>query len=109
YVLGGSSVARGLLDFFIYPSYGDSSTTLAHMPMGTLDEATAKLSYGEAELERLADRTATARILDGSLSLAAGLAIVPLYLVPRDFDVNTLGAVVLIGAGISVIAGVFTL
>jgi hypothetical protein len=75
-----------------------------------MDEVRARLEYGERELAGLADRSRISRILDGSLNVAVGLAIIPIYLGPNNFEiVNTFDWFVLIGAGISTISGVITL
>ncbi|MCA9582821.1 MAG: hypothetical protein KC416_13575, partial [Myxococcales bacterium] len=109
YVLGGVSVARGLASLVLSPDYSEPHLAFSHMPMGSAAEASARLAYGERALERVADEAQLARVLDGSLAVAVGVAVVPVYLIPNDFDVDLLGAFVLVGGGISVIAGLFSL
>ncbi|MCA9600419.1 MAG: hypothetical protein KC417_00255, partial [Myxococcales bacterium] len=109
YVFGGTSIARGIMELILKPDYREPALRYAHMPMRTPNEAAARLKYGEYALEDLADRSRAARLVDGSLSLAAGLAVLPVYLVPRDFEVDTIGVFVIIGASISIVTGLVTL
>lgn len=109
YVYGGAGVARGIIDLALMPSPSDAHIAFSHMPMNTMGQVEARLAFGEEELETLADRTRLARILDASINILVGVAIVPLYLGPNDFEIDTFGTFVLIGAGISVISGVINL
>jgi hypothetical protein len=109
YVYGGAGVVRGILDLTLVPNTSDAAIHFAHMPMGTMAEVNARLEYGEEELESIANRTRLARILDASINILVGVAIVPLYLGPRNFEVDVFGTFVLIGAGISVVSGVINL
>jgi len=110
YVYGGASVARGVIDIALVPNASDPAIAFSHMPMGTLGEVRTRLTFGEEELESLATRTRIARILDASISMAAGIAIVPLYLGPNDMKVSdAYGVFIIIGAGISVITGLINL
>ena len=109
YTYGGAGVARGIIDIALTPDPSQSAITFAHMPMGNMGEVRARLLYGEEELESLADRMRLARILDASINIAAGVAIVPIYLEPNDFEIDAFGAFVMIGAGISVVSGLIGL
>ncbi len=109
YVFGGASVTRGIIDLLLTPNTQDPYVQFSHMPMGTTQEVYAKLAYGEQELEAIARRFRIARILDASINIGVGLAIVPLYLGPNNFDIDAFGAFVIIGAGISVVSGVISL
>lgn len=110
FTYGGASVLRGILDLVLMTNPSGPAITFAHMPMTTMDEVQARLDYGERELASLADRSRLSRILDGSINVAVGLAIIPIYLGPNNFEVvNTFDWFVLIGAGISAISGVITL
>jgi hypothetical protein len=110
FTYGGASVARGILSLVLVTNPSGPAITFAHMPMTTMEEVQARLEYGERELEGLADRTRLSRILDGSMNVAVGLAIIPIYLGPNNFEIrNTFDWFVLIGAGISAISGVITL
>lgn len=110
FTYGGASAVRGILDLVLITNPSGPAITFAHMPMTTMDEVQARLDYGERELASLADRARLSRILDGSINIAVGLAIIPIYLGPNNFEVvNTFDWFVLIGAGISAISGVITL
>ena len=110
YVLGGSTAARGLVHIALIPDASGTAVNFAHMPMTTEEEIQARLVYGESELQSLAERNLWARIVDGSLSLAAGLAVIPVYLAPNGFAENdVLFYFVLIGAGLSAVGGLLTL
>lgn len=110
FTYGGASAVRGVLSLVLMTNPSGPAIAFAHMPMTTMDEVRARLEYGERELAGLADRSRISRILDGSLNVAVGLAIIPIYLGPNNFEiVNTFDWFVLIGAGISTISGVITL
>lgn len=109
YVYGAAGVARGIIDLTLMPDPRDPYIEFSHMPMNTMEQVHARLDYGERELESLADRTRLARILDASINILVGVSIVPLYLGPNEFEVDTFGTFVIIGASISVISGVINL
>ena len=109
YVYGAAGVLRGIIDLTLMPNPSEAHITFTHMPMNTMAQVESRLEYGEEELESLANRTRLARILDASINILVGVAIVPLYLGPRNFDIDTFGTFVLIGAGISVVSGVINL
>jgi hypothetical protein len=109
FTFGGASIVRGVLDLVLDPDASDVAIEYGHMPMTTMEEVHERLAFGEAELESLADMSRLARILDASINIAAGLAFIPLYLGPKEFDVDTFGAIVLVGAGVSVVTGVISL
>ncbi|RLB48941.1 MAG: hypothetical protein DRJ42_22145, partial [Deltaproteobacteria bacterium] len=104
-----AGIARGAVDLLLTPNTREPYVEFAHMPMGTTEEVYAKLAYGEQELESIARAFRITRIIDASLNIAVGLAIIPLYLGPNDFEVDAFGAFVIIGAGISVISGLISL
>jgi hypothetical protein len=109
FTFGGASIVRGIIDLILDPDASDSAIEYGHMPMTTMQEVHDRLAFGEAELESLADLSRLSRILDASINIASGLAIVPLYLGPKEFEVDTFGAIVLVGAGVSVVTGVISL
>lgn len=110
YVYGGASAVRGVLDLVLTPNASGAAIAYQHMPMGTRDEIRARLSYGERELASLAEQALIARVLDGSINIAAGAAVVPIYLAPNNFEIsNPLDYFILIGAGVSIISGIITL
>ncbi len=110
YVYGSAGAVRGILDLALMTNPSGPAITFSHMPMTTMDEVQQRLEYGERELASLAERSQISRILDGSLNVAVGLAIIPVYLGPNDFEiVNPFDWFVLIGAGISCVSGIITL
>ena len=114
YVYGGSGLVRGVLELALMTNASGPAITFAHMPMTTMDEVQARLDYGERELSTLAERAMISRILDGSLSIATGLAIIPIMFVGNDGDpfgpANLPFAIIAIAtASISTISGVITL
>jgi hypothetical protein len=110
FTYGGASAVRGILSLVLMTNPSGAAIAFAHMPMTNMDEVRARLDYGERELANLADQSRLSRLLDGSINVAVGLAIIPIYLGPNNFEiVNTFDWFVLIGAGISAISGVITL
>lgn len=110
YVYGGAGVVRGILGFAFMQDPSSAAVQFTHMPMTNLAEVRARLRYGERELESLARNAELARILDGSLSIATGLAVVPIYLGPTNFAfTSAFDYFVLIGAAVSVTTGTITL
>lgn len=110
FLWGSANIGRGIIDLALTPSAATPAVTYAHMPSGTLDEARVRLTFGEQALERLATRTRLARILDSSINIAVGVAVVPIFLGPNDFAIeDPLDYFVLIGSGISVVSGLINL
>lgn len=110
YVFGGASVGRGIIELVVVPDPYTPALRYTHMPMTSRQEVQARLQFGEDALESLADRNRLARLLDATVSIGAGVAIIPLYLAPRDFSFESpLDYFVVIGAGISVVTGVINL
>ena len=94
----------------VRPSDLASAIQYSHMSMANTSEVRARLRFGETQLDALADMARIARILDGSLNVAAGLAVIPIYLGPTNFAfANPFDYFVLIGAAISTVSGVITL
>jgi hypothetical protein len=110
YVYGAVGAVRGILSLSLMTNPSAAAIQYAHMPMGTTSQIRARLRYGESQLDSLADMARIGRILDGSLNIAAGLAVIPIFLGPTNFTFTTpFDYFVLIGAGISVVSGVITL
>ncbi|MGF1467455.1 MAG: hypothetical protein ACFCGT_15125 [Sandaracinaceae bacterium] len=110
YVYGGVSALRGILELTLTPNPRGPAIRFSVMPMRTPEEVRDRLRFGERTLSQLAKRALTSRVLDGSLNLAVGLAVIPVHLAPKSFNVdNTLDYFVLIGAGVAVISGIVTL
>ncbi|MCX7807491.1 MAG: hypothetical protein N2515_02680 [Deltaproteobacteria bacterium] len=110
YVYGGIGIQRGILGFVFSRNPSSAAITYAHMPMSNLAEVHAKLRYGESELESLARNAEISRILDGVLSIGSGLAVIPLYLGPRNFTFTApFDYFILVGAVISATTGMVVL
>ncbi len=110
YVYGSVGVVRGILSLALMTNPSSAAIQYSHMSMGTQSEVRARLRYGEAQLDALADMARIGRILDGSLNIAAGLAVLPVYLGPNNFEITSpFDYFVLIGAAISTVSGVITL
>jgi len=110
YVYGSSGILRGVLNFIFMPNPSAASIQYTHMPMLTMSDVRARLHYGEHELESLASTAEISRILDGTISIATGLAVVPVYLGPNNWELRSpFDYFVLIGAAVSVITGSITL
>jgi len=110
YLVGGAAVARGVLGITLLPDAEEPAIRFGHMPMTSVREVRARLAYGESALEYLAERARLARLLDGGLNLAVGVAIIPTWLGPNDFTLSGIeDYFVLIAAGISILSGVISL
>ncbi len=109
-VWGSSYVVRGVLELAIRPNANTRAIEYAHMPMNSQEEVMARLAYGEEALESIARRTRLKRILRGSLNMAVGALVIPVYFVPRDWSFsNPFDYLVLLSSGISVISGLIDL
>ena len=109
YVYGGTAALRGVLDFALTPDAQGAAITYQHMPMTTREEVQERLAFGERALSGLAEQSLIARVLDASLNLAAGVAVVPIF-AAKEFTISDpLDYFVLIGAGVSVVSGIITL
>ena len=107
---GVANVARGVIDLALTPNASRYSIEFTHMPRTNLEEVEAALAFGERSLEQMAKRTRLARILDASLNIAVGAAVIPLYLAPNDFEIDDpFDYFVIIGSGISIISGLISL
>jgi hypothetical protein len=113
---GAIAATRGVIALAAVPDGVDQARTFAALPVTTASEVAARLSFGEEALRSLASRTRRARLLDGSLSIAAGAAFTPVYFGLRrreepdyrfaDDPSDFIGVAVSL---ISVATGVFTL
>jgi hypothetical protein len=109
YVYGGTAAVRGILDFVLTPNAQGAAITYQHMPMTRPGEVEERLAYGERALGGLAEQSLIARILDASLNLAAGVAVVPVLAANGFAFAEPLDYFVLIGAGVSIVSGIITL
>ncbi len=113
---GGVAVSRGVIALAVLPDAEGPSLQFTRMPMTSPGEVIARLAYGEESLARIARQSRTARHIDGSVTLVAGAAYLPLYALFRHEDDrrwrygdDALDYVVIAFAGVSVAAGVITL
>lgn len=110
YVYGGAAAARGILDLVLTPNAEGVAITYQHLPMTTASEVQERIRFGERALSGLAEQSLIARVVDASLNMAAGIAVVPIYLAPNNFEItDPLDYFILIGAGVSLISGIITL
>jgi hypothetical protein len=113
YIYGGAGAVRGILELALMSNPSVPAITFAQMPMRSMDEVEERLEYGESQLEALAERSLVQRVLDGSISIATGLAFVPFFVsiaTAPGFDAeNILLWVGVAGAAVSAISGVITL
>ena len=110
-VLGGVSIVRTIVvDFILRPNPQSTAIEFQHMSSGTRQETLARLHFGEQQLEALANQWLITRIVDASINIAGALAIIPAYLVPRNFTiVDPLEAFIFIGPAIGLIGAIITL
>lgn len=110
YTYAAASASRAILSFALMTNPSAPAIRYSHMPMGTMHEVRERLRYGELQLDSLAEQARIGRILDGSINLAVGLAVIPAYLGPNNFQVpNPADWFVIVLAGVSTIMGVVTL
>ena len=110
YVYGGAAAARGILDLVLTPNASGHAIAYQGLPMETREDVRLRLEYGESAMRALAEQAMIARVLDASLNMAAGVAVVPVYLAPNGFEINDpLDYFVLIGAAVSIVSGIVTL
>ena len=106
----GASVLRGVVDLTVTPNPQGVALQFAHMPMASAEEVRERLRFGEENLESLANMARIARILDGGISITAALAVVPAYMVPRNFAFNDVqDYFVAVVSAVSLVTGVITL
>jgi hypothetical protein len=111
FTMGGVGVARGLLTLLVPVTPSESAVAYAHpIPLTSYREARARLHAREGELEGLATAGMVGRIIDGSLGVGVGLAMIPIFAAVGEFDTEQpLNYVMLLLAGVSTITGVITL
>ncbi len=110
FMLGSVSLGNAIVDFAIRPDPVGAASQFTHMPSHTPALAQERILFGERALERLARQGRLARVLDGTLSIGSGAAILPLLLDSDGFDRSNINNYVLLfGAGISVVRGVVSI
>lgn len=106
YLSGSATAARGILDLALSPNTTEESILFENLPEATRAEIRAKLAFGEDALQSASTRAKILRLSGSSLSMAVGVAVIPLWFFPRDFEVKEpMDYFVLIGAGVSVLTG----
>jgi hypothetical protein len=110
YLWGAAGIARAIIDLALTPNVDDRALAFAHMPMRNASEVDARLLFGETALEYIARRMRLARLLDGSINVAAGAAAIPLVVSADNIDKSDFYFYfVIIGSSLSLIGGIVTL
>jgi hypothetical protein len=110
YMWGAAGIARAIIDLALTPNVDNRALAFAHMPMRNSSEVDARLVYGETALEYIARRNRLARLLDGSINVAAGAAAIPLVVSADNLDKSDFYFYfVIIGSSLSLIGGIVTL
>lgn len=111
FVLGGTTVVRSVLvEFILRPDPRGPALEYMNMPHAPRSAALERLEYGETQLHSLAERAWIARMVDGGLNIAGALAVVPAYLVPKNFEIdNPFEALIFIGPAFALVSGIITL
>ncbi|MFK7986665.1 MAG: hypothetical protein AB8I08_11625 [Sandaracinaceae bacterium] len=110
-VLGGTTILRTVLvDFILPPDTRTPAIEYQTMPQGTDAERRARIEFGERALEGIAEAAMISRIVDGSVNIGGALAIIPAYLAPNDFEIDSpIEALIFIGPAIAMVGGIITL
>ncbi len=108
--LGATTVVRTIVvEFILRPDPRGPALEYQHMPNGTRAQRLRRLEYGEQQLAALSERSLIMRVVDGSLSIAAALAVVPAYLLARGSAFQPMEAFIFVGPAISLVTGIITL
>lgn len=110
-VTGGVQVARTIVvDFILRPNPQPIAIQYASMPNGTRPQRLARLRYGEAQLESLAEASATLRYVDSGINIAGAAALVGAYFGIRpNMDFDPIELIFFIGPAISLVIAVINL
>ncbi len=111
-VTGGVQVARTIVvDFILRPNPQPVALEYMAMSSGTRDERLARLRFGEEQLERLADQSATLRYVDSGINVAGAGALVAAYFAmrPGGTDFDPVELIFFIGPAISLVMAVINL
>lgn len=107
FILGGANITRGIVELALPTGAGDDSIAFENMPQRRPEEVQSRIHFGETALASVARRNRISRMLNGSINIAAALAIVPLHLAPNGFRVDDFYDVfILVGSGISLVTGI---
>jgi hypothetical protein len=110
YLSAGVSITRAILTFALMTNPSQAAIQYSHMPMTSEHDVRARLRFGEAQLDSLADSARLLRILDGSLNLAGGVAVLPFVFATGTFDTGNFAnwGLLLLG-GLQAVFGVVSL
>ncbi len=110
YLSGGSMLALGLAELILAPNPSDAAVALDHMPISSEDQALAKLRFAEERLEEVAERARWMRVTRALVNSTVSVAMVPLFLAPRDYELaSPLDYFLLIGGALGLIEGLVSL
>lgn len=107
FLYAGAGIATAAIELFVQPDVANTAVAFQHMPMRTSSEAAARLHYGESALASIASRSTLARILQSSIEIGVGVAVVPILLAGSagiTID-DTWDLIVLISAAGAVVTG----
>ncbi len=111
-VTGGVQVARTIIvDFILRPNPQPIGLEYLSMPGATEDQRLARLRYGEAQLEALAERSAIIRYVDSGINLAGAVGLVAAYfgIRPSGVDFDPVELIFFIGPAVSTVIAVMNL
>lgn len=111
-VTGGVQVARTIIvDFILRPNPQPIALEYMAMASGTREQRLARLRFGEEQLERLADQSATLRYVDSGINIAGAGALVAAYfgIRPSGTDFDPVELIFFIGPAISLVMAVVNL
>ncbi len=111
-VTGGVQVARTIVvDFILRPNPQPIALEYMAMASGTREQRLARLRFGEEQLERLADQSATLRYVDSGINIAGAGALVAAYfgIRPSGTDFDPIELIFFIGPAISLVMAVVNL
>jgi hypothetical protein len=110
YTSAGGMMARGVLSLVLMSNPSQTAIRYTHMPMRTASEVRERLRFGEEQLDSIADFARIGRILDGSINLATGLAVLPIVFGIGNFDPGQFTGWLLLGLGaVQVVVGIISL
>jgi len=111
-VTGGVQVARTVVvDFILRPNPQPIGLQYMGMASGTREQQLARLRYGEAQLESLAEQSEVLRYVDSGINIAGAGALVGAYFAVRDSsrDFDPIELIFFIGPGVGAVIAVINL
>ena len=112
FVTAGGSISRAILSLVLTSVNNPTGPAIrySHMPMASSRDVRDRLRYGESQLDSLADLARIGRILDGSISIATGLAVLPIIFGSGTFQTSDFfGWLLLAFSAVQVVVGVVSL